>query len=417
MAVRCICRSWIRSGRGLPWGMGGGEGNSLDTPACSKAPGKRDHGETCLHGTGARRHYCDPTGKRVDRCSRFDAGRQALRSGISEAHRPGCSTWGVTWPYAKRTCFPSERSRGPINEGVHMNNLSVHFEGVSKVYPHFTLDDLSLELPTGTVMGLIGANGAGKSTTIRILMGLVHQDQGQVHVLGREMPREQAVAKLDIGFVSEDMRLYGSATLAWHMKFVRSLYPQWDQSYADTLLRRFDLKPQQKMKGLALGQRVKAALLLALARRPRLLVLGDPTTGLDPVARQEVLGELMAVLVDEDRTILFSSHNTSDVEQISDQITFIDRGRIIASDDKEIFLDRWRRLRLVLSPDADLPSLPGVVEVGGSKRLPVLVTNRFDPAMVSACNDAGATVQAVDPMTLEEIFVANVHSRREKQTV
>ena len=266
-------------------------------------------------------------------------------------------------------------------------------------------------------MGIIGANGAGKSTTIRILMGLVHQDQGRVHVLGREMPREQAAAKLDIGFVSEDMRLYGSATLAWHMKFVRSLYPQWDQSYADTLLRRFDLKPQQKIKGLSHGQRVKAALLLALARRPLLLVLDEPTTGLDPVARQEVLAELMAVLTDEDRTILFSSHNTSDVEQISDQITFIDRGRIIASDDKEKFLDRWRRLRLVLSPEADLPSLPGVVEVGGSERLPVLVTNRFDPAMVSACNDAGATVQAVDPMTLEEIFVANVHSRREKQTV
>jgi ABC-2 type transport system ATP-binding protein len=298
-----------------------------------------------------------------------------------------------------------------------MNNLSVHFEGVTKVYPHFTLDDLSLALPTGIIMGLIGANGAGKSTTIRILMGLVHQDQGRVHVLGREMPREQAAAKLDIGFVSEDMRLYGSATLAWHMKFVRSLYPQWYQSYADTLLRRFDLKPQQKIKGLSHGQRVKAALLLALARRPRLLVLDEPTTGLDPVARKEVLAELMAVLADEERTILFSSHNTSDVEQISDQITFIDRGRIIASDDKEKFLDRWRRLRLVLSPEADLPSLPGVVEVGGSERLPVLVTNRFDPTMVSACNDAGAMVQAVDPMTLEEIFVANVHSRREKQTV
>jgi len=298
-----------------------------------------------------------------------------------------------------------------------MNDLSVHFEEVSKAYPHFTLNNISLELPTGTIMGLIGANGAGKSTTIRILMGLVHQDQGRVQVLGRVMPQEQAAAKLDIGFVSEDMRLYGTATLAWHMELVRSMFPRWDQSYAETMLRRFDLKPQQKIKGLSHGQRVKAALLLALARRPRLLVLDEPTTGLDPVARQEVLGELMAVLADEERTILFSSHNTLDVEQISDQITFIDRGRIIASDNKEIFLDRWRRLRLVLSPDAILPTLPGIVQVGGSGRLPVLVTNNFESAMLSVCNDAGATVQAVDPMTLEEIFVANVHSRREKQTV
>jgi ABC-2 type transport system ATP-binding protein len=100
------------------------------------------------------------------------------------------------------------------------------------------------------------------------------------------------------------------------------------------------------------------------------------------------------------------------VEQISDQITFIDRGRIIDSDSKEIFLDRWRRLRLQLPPNAALPEFPGIIEIGGSGRLPVLTTNRFEPAMVSACNELGATVQAVDTMTLEEIFVANVHSRR-----
>ncbi len=297
-----------------------------------------------------------------------------------------------------------------------MNDLSVHFDGVSKRYPHFSLEDIHLELPAGNIMGFIGANGAGKSTTIRILMGLVHQDEGSVMVLGHPMPADQAAAKLDIGFVSEDMRLYGAATLSWHMDFMRPIYPRWDQAYAEELARRFDLRPQQKIKGLSHGQRVKAALLLALARRPRLLVLDEPTTGLDPVARVEVLDELMAVLADEDRTILFSSHNTLDVEQISDQITFIDRGRIIDSDDKEVFLDRWRRLRLVLPPDGVVPRLPGVIEVGGSSRLPVLTTNRFEPAMVSVCNDLGATVQAVDTMTLEEIFVANVHSRRERLT-
>jgi len=171
------------------------------------------------------------------------------------------------------------------------------------------------------------------------------------------------------------------------------------------------------VKGLSHGQRVKAALLLALARRPRLLVLDEPTTGLDPVARHEVLGELMAVLADEERTILFSSHNTKDVEQISDVITFIDRGKIIDSDEKEIFLDRWRRLRLMLPQDTTLPRLPGVIEVGGSTRLPVLTTNRFEPAMVSLCQDMGVTVNAVDTMTLEEIFVANVQCRRETQAV
>jgi ABC-2 type transport system ATP-binding protein len=298
-----------------------------------------------------------------------------------------------------------------------MSELSVQFEAVSKRYPHFALENIYLKLPTGSIMGFIGANGAGKSTTIRILMGLVHQDSGQVRVLGHPMPVSHAAAKRDIGFVSEDMRLYPSATLAWHMRFVQSIVPTWDALYAEKLLKRFDLRAEQKIKGLSHGQRVKAALLLALARRPRLLVLDEPTTGLDPIARHEVLGELMDVLADEDRTILFSSHNTQDVEQISDQITFIDRGQIVATNDKERFLESWRRLRLQLQPGAALPNLPGIIQIGGSERLPVLTINRFDPAMVGACQRWGATVQAVDPMTLEEIFVANVHSRREQLAV
>lgn len=296
-----------------------------------------------------------------------------------------------------------------------MNELSVRMEGVSKQYAHFLLDHISLELPEGSILGFIGANGAGKSTTIRILMGLVRQDSGSVEVLGHRMPAEQTAAKLDIGYVSEDMRLYGAATLAWHMNFIASIYPRWNQAYADALLGRFDLKPQQKIKGLSHGQRVKAALLLALAREPRLLLLDEPTTGLDPVARREVLAELMAVLTDEHRTILFSSHNTLDVEQISDRIAFIDRGRLIALEDKEDLLDRWRRVRLLVPPSAVLPQLPGVVEIGGSERLPVLTTSQFNPAVVSLCQDRGTTVQSVDPMTLEEIFVANVQSRRELQ--
>lgn len=294
-----------------------------------------------------------------------------------------------------------------------MSGFAVEMSGVSKRYKHFTLDRIDLKLPAGSIMGFVGANGAGKSTTMRILMGLVRQDAGSVTVLGHAMPGQQAAAKLEIGFVSEDMRLYGAPTLGWHMNFIRSIYPGWDSAYAENLLRRFDLKAVQKIKGMSHGQRVKATLLLALARRPKLLVLDEPTTGLDPIARREVLGELVAVLADEERTVLFSSHNTLDVEQVSDQITFIDRGRIVESSDKEMFLDRWRRLRLVLPPQAELPGLPGVVCVGGSSRLPVVTTDRFEPAMVAAYKEIGATVQAVDAMTLEEIFVASVESRRE----
>jgi ABC-2 type transport system ATP-binding protein len=295
-----------------------------------------------------------------------------------------------------------------------MNDLAFELSGVSKKYRYFTLEDIHLKLPRGQIMGLIGANGAGKSTTIRILMGLVHQDSGEVRVLGHSMPAEQVAAKWDIGFASEDMRLYDSMTLDWHMSFIQSIYPNWDASYAQILLKRFGLRAEQQIKGLSHGQRVKAALLLVLARKPQLLVLDEPTTGLDPVGRHEILRELTGVMAEEGRSILFSSHNTQDVEQISDQITFIDRGRIIDSMDKETYLDRWRRLRLEVPLGIELPPLPGIVGVQRQGRLAVATSNAFVPDLAHAYEHTGARVQSIESMTLEEIFVANVeHSREE----
>jgi len=295
-----------------------------------------------------------------------------------------------------------------------MNGLAAELNAVSKRYRYFLLDKVSLKLPEGQIMGLIGANGAGKSTTIRILMGLVHQDSGEVRVLGHRMPAGQIAAKRDIGFASEDMRLYDSMTLGWHMNFIRSIYPAWDAAYAQALLKRFSLRADQKIKGLSHGQRVKSTLLLVLARKPKLLVLDEPTTGLDSVARHEILRELTNVMADENRTILFSSHNTQDVEQISDVITFIDRGRIIDSMDKEIYLDRWRRLRLEVPLGTQLPALPGVIDVQQQGRLAVATANAFVPDLANAYENSGARVQCIQNMTLEEIFVANVeHSREE----
>ncbi|HUA01875.1 MAG TPA: ABC transporter ATP-binding protein [Candidatus Aquilonibacter sp.] len=298
-----------------------------------------------------------------------------------------------------------------------MNELAVELEGVCKSYRFFELDDIALQLPSGTIMGLIGPNGAGKSTTIRILMGLVHQDRGEVRVLGHSMPDEQVAAKWDVGFASDDMRLYDSLTLGWHMNFMKSIYESWDAGYAQLLLKKFGLHADQKIKGLSHGQRVKATMLLVLARRPKLLVLDEPTTALDPVARHEILRELTDVMVDEDRSILFSSQNTQDIEQISDRITFIDRGRIIDSMDKEAYLDRWRRLRLEVPVGVALPALPGIIGIRQTGRLAVVIANAFEADLPGAYENSGARVQAVENMTLEEIFVANVERSREGVTV
>ena len=292
---------------------------------------------------------------------------------------------------------------------------AIELRGIHKAFRFFTLQDVNLELAPGQIMGFVGPNGAGKSTTIRILMGLVRADAGSARVLGRAMPEEQAVAKRDIGYVSDDMRLFSSATLGWHMKFVEQTYPQWDAHYAAQLVSRFNLQPAQLIKGLSQGEHVKALLLLALARRPRLLVLDEPTSGLDPVARHEVLAELMEVLQDEGRSILFSSHNTADVERISDQITFIDRGRIVDSRDKETFLERWRRLELHVREGVKLPEVPSVVDVNGSGRVATVTTNYYTPELHRIYERAGVEVHEVQRMSLEEIFVANVmNSRKER---
>jgi ABC-2 type transport system ATP-binding protein len=294
-----------------------------------------------------------------------------------------------------------------------MDHKHIEMRGVRKTYRFFTLDDLSLDLEPGQILGFVGPNGAGKTTTIRLAMGMIAADAGEIRVLGHSMPDDQAAAKRDVGYVSADMKLLPQATLGWHMDFVKSIYPDWDGGYAAQLVKRFNLRPEQNARSLSLGEHVKAVLLLALARRPRLLILDEPTTGLDPVARHEVISEFMDVLRDDRRSILFSSHNTVDVERISDRITFIDRGRIVESSDKEDFLDRWRRIQVQLAPGASLPELPNIVQREGDGQFVTLTTNRYSEGLKALI---GPGVRDVQRMSLEEIFVANVFHHREARS-
>jgi ABC-2 type transport system ATP-binding protein len=291
-----------------------------------------------------------------------------------------------------------------------MDNKHIEMRGVRKNFQFFTLDNLSLDLEAGEVMGFVGPNGAGKSTTLRLAMGMIAPDAGEIRLMGQAIPAAQAAAKRDVGYVSADMRLLPQATFGWHMDFMKSIYPEWDGSYAATLVKRFNLRPEQNARSLSLGERVKAVLLLALARRPRLLILDEPTTGLDPVARHEVISEFMDVLQDDGRSILFSSHNTVDVERISDRITFIDRGRIVESSNKEDFLDRWRRIHVQLPAGASLPELPNIVGRVIDGQFVTLTTDRYCEGLRALI---GPHVREVQRMNLEEIFVANVMHHRE----
>jgi ABC-2 type transport system ATP-binding protein len=293
-----------------------------------------------------------------------------------------------------------------------MSEYAIQLQNVSKHFSYFDLRNIDLTLAKGQIMGFVGANGAGKSTTIRLIMGLMQADEGSVSVMGHKLPQEQSALKYRVGFSSEEMKLYGKKNLGWHIDFIRSIYADWDDKYAKELLHRFDLNLEQKIKQFSKGQHIKAQLLLVLARKPELLVLDEPTTGLDPVARQEVNKELALILKDETRTVLFSSHNTTDVEKISDQITFIDRGTIIDTNDKESFLENWKRIQLELPSHHALTPLGATINVEQEGRLASVICNEFSPDIVDAYRQQNIKVHATENMTLEEIFLANVNYRR-----
>ena len=282
--------------------------------------------------------------------------------------------------------------------------------GVNKHYGDFTLQDITLDLPEGQIMGLVGANGAGKSTIMRLLMGLIRPDAGTVELCGHRMPDAQVAAKRDVGYASEDMRLYKTKTLRWHMDFIQGVYGAWEDAYATHLLQRFDLKAHQAVGGFSHGQRVKALLLLVLARRPRVLLLDEPTTGLDPVARTEVLEALADVLRDESRSVLFSSHNTTDVEQLSDTITFLHKGALVASQDKETFLSSWKRILCQGPWEPGFSALPEVVSARNNGSLIELKVRDADEAFLARLAHMNLAVKAVEPMSLEDIFVTSVRA-------
>ncbi len=287
-------------------------------------------------------------------------------------------------------------------------STAFHVSGLCKRYPEFALQNIELTLEHGQIMGLVGVNGAGKTTLLRLLTGLTAPDAGQIEVLGQRMPEHQVAAKRDMGFASEDMRLYKTRTLRWHMDLIRAIYPAWDESYASELLRRFDLRPEQILKGYSHGQRVKALLLLCLARRPRLLLLDEPTTGLDPVARVEVLEALADVLRDEARSVLFSSHNTHDVEQLADSIAFLHQGRLLECRDREAFVDNWRRIVCRGTWRGREAGIPEVISARQTGSLLELKLRDYRDELLPALKQQGLEIHSVDMMALEDIFITTV---------
>ena len=193
------------------------------------------------------------------------------------------------------------------------------------------LSSVNLVIPRGGVYGLVGANGAGKTTLIRHILGLLRAEEGSVRVFGRDPVKDPPGVLSRIGYLSEENDLPGWMRVGELMRYSRAFYPGWDDAYAGELRTMFALDPIAKVKTLSKGQKARVGLLIALAYRPELLVLDEPSSGLDPIVRRDILGAVLRTIAGEGRTVLFSSHLLEEVEQVADHVTMIRQGKVVVS--------------------------------------------------------------------------------------
>lgn len=287
----------------------------------------------------------------------------------------------------------------------------IRMQQIVKRYPHFLMQNFNLELNAGEVLGVIGPNGAGKTTLLQLMMGFTQADEGTVEVLGLPVEQQQVAIKQQVAYVAEDMRLFGQQTIGWHMKFMQRIFTQWDAIYAENLACSFQLNKAQRVNQLSLGQRIKTTLMLALARRPKVLVLDEPSTGLDPVARHELTSQLFQVMLNEENSVVFSSQFTQDVERLSDRIMFIDDGSVISDMDKEAYLDKWRRVEIPLTAKACLASFDDIAGCDNYVHSMVVTHSNFTTNTLQKYRESGVSVTP-QPMSLEEIFIAQTLYQR-----
>ena len=191
------------------------------------------------------------------------------------------------------------------------------------------LDSVTLTIPRGAVYGLVGANGAGKTTLIKHILGLLRAESGSVRVFGLDPVVDPVGVLSRIGYLSEENDLPGWMRVDELMRYSRAFYPRWDDAYADELRRAFALDPAERVNALSKGQKARAGLLVALAYRPELLVLDEPSSGLDPIVRRDILGAVIRTVANDGRTVLFSSHLLDEVETVADHVAIINAGRIV----------------------------------------------------------------------------------------
>jgi ABC-2 type transport system ATP-binding protein len=290
---------------------------------------------------------------------------------------------------------------------IQIRNLSRRFG--SKL----ALNDVSLEVGRGQVFGLVGENGAGKTTLIKHALGLLRAETGTVRVFGLDPVADPVGVLGRIGYLSEERDLPAWIRVGELMHYTQSFYPKWDSAYAESLRKQFGLDPNSRVKNLSRGELARAALLVALAHRPDLLVLDEPSSGLDPLVRRDILEAIIRTITDEGRTVLFSSHLLDEVERVADSVAMVMSGQIVLQGALDEIREQHHRLTLRFSTAQSVaPALNGTLAVNGSGLEWTVVCNGSKAELLVAAEKIGARIVGEGTPTLDEIFLARAGGKQ-----
>jgi ABC-2 type transport system ATP-binding protein len=288
----------------------------------------------------------------------------------------------------------------------------IETQDLTKRYRGFeAVSNLNLRVGAGRITGFLGRNGAGKSSTIKMLLGISRASSGSGALLGRRIDdaAESCESRRHVAYVAEDKQTYGYLTVAEMIAFTRSFYADWNVEAERRLLKQFDLPPQRKVRVLSKGMRTKLALLLALARRSRLLILDEPSEGLDPVSIEELLQALVAAAA-EGTTVFFSSHQIAEVERVADHVCIIDRGRLVADTSLDQIRQEYRRITFGFASDPPRVDFDGE-SIGPARtdgRQVTVMAARNADAIIERVHRLGAASVETTPVSLRELFLAIV---------
>lgn len=286
---------------------------------------------------------------------------------------------------------------------VEVNNLSRSF-GKTKA-----LDCVDFQASRGKVYGLVGANGAGKTTLIKHLLGLLRAKSGTVRVFGEDPVKKPESVLKHIGYLSEDRDIPDWMSIAELMRYTNAYHGGWDKSYADELLNTFALDPSQKIKTLSRGMRAQVALISAVAHRPDILVLDEPSSGLDAVVRKDILNAVVRTISEEGRTVIFSSHLLDEVERLSDHVTMIHQGKIVLDSSLEIINSNHHCSSITFAEIQNAPpALENVLSISGEGRSWSVIHNGAQDSFNNTLKKIGGEIAESRHATLEEVFVSKV---------